>query len=198
MPELTIASPGRRIAAHALDIAICMSGGGLVLAAAGKAFHSERDELPPRWWHALEIAGHVTAVPTRNWRSPGWQLLGLRRVDAHTGGPVGVRSALIRDAVSAAERALSRPLLRRAWRRSSERTAELQPRIDELKRAHADDSVALQRALMELYKDEKLNPLAPCLWGLAGTSVLRLLALWSPRRQTLPDRLAGLVVVVDR
>ena len=51
---------------------------------------------------------------------------------------------------------------------------------------------------MELYKDEKLNPLAPCLWGLAGTSLLRLLALWSPRRQTLPDRLAGLIVVVDR
>ena len=44
---------------------------------------------------ALWGASAGLAVAGRNWRSPGFRVVGLRRVDAQTGGIVSVRSALI-------------------------------------------------------------------------------------------------------
>ncbi len=42
----------------------------------------------------------------------------------------------------------------------------VQPKMAELKAKHADDRMALQQATMELYKTEKINPLAGC-WPIA-------------------------------
>jgi len=39
----------------------------------------------------------------------------------------------------------------------------LQPKLDELKKKHADDKEAMSKAMMELYKQEKVNPLSSCL-----------------------------------
>jgi YidC/Oxa1 family membrane protein insertase len=38
----------------------------------------------------------------------------------------------------------------------------LQPKLEELKAKHGDDRMALQTAMMQLYKEEKVNPLAGC------------------------------------
>ena len=38
----------------------------------------------------------------------------------------------------------------------------VQPKLEELKVKHADDKMALQQAMMQLYKTEKINPVAGC------------------------------------
>ena len=38
----------------------------------------------------------------------------------------------------------------------------LQPKLEELKAKHGDDRMALQTSMMQLYKEEKVNPLAGC------------------------------------
>ncbi len=40
---------------------------------------------------------------------------------------------------------------------------ELQPHLDELKAKHKDDKEGLAKATMELYKEQKVNPLSSCL-----------------------------------
>ena len=39
---------------------------------------------------------------------------------------------------------------------------KVQPKIEELKAKHGDDRMALQQSMMELYKKEKINPIAGC------------------------------------
>lgn len=39
---------------------------------------------------------------------------------------------------------------------------KLQPKLEELKAKHGDDRMAMQQAMMELYKTEKVNPIAGC------------------------------------
>lgn len=38
----------------------------------------------------------------------------------------------------------------------------VQPKMEELKSKHGDDRMALQQAMMQLYKEEKINPIAGC------------------------------------
>ena len=40
---------------------------------------------------------------------------------------------------------------------------DLQPKLDELKKKFADDKEGLSKAMMELYKEEKVNPFSSCL-----------------------------------
>ena len=46
---------------------------------------------------------------------------------------------------------------------SSAKMRKLQPRIDALKERYGDDKQKMQQAMMELYKKEKINPVAGCL-----------------------------------
>ena len=39
---------------------------------------------------------------------------------------------------------------------------KVQPKMEELKKKHGDDRMAMQQAMMELYKKEKINPIAGC------------------------------------
>ncbi|CAL9517116.1 Membrane protein insertase YidC [Streptomyces sp. enrichment culture] len=59
-------------------------------------------------------------------------------------------------------RLLVLPLSRAAARGQKARTA-LQPRIDELRRKHAGNPEKLQRAVLELHREEKVSPLSGCL-----------------------------------
>jgi 60Kd inner membrane protein len=195
MPELTIASPARRAAAEVLDGLIYVAG--FSLAALAVSDRGKRG-LSPRLFRTIAAVGHAAAVPGRNWRGPGSRLLGTRMVDARTGGPVSVRSAFVLTAVSSIEREAARPLTRRAASRMTTRSAALKPRMDEIRRATGGDAQAQQRALMDLYKAEGVNPLAGCLSPLAAGFAFKLPVLWSPRHQTIGERLAGVVVVVDR
>jgi 60Kd inner membrane protein len=136
-------------------------------------------------------------VGLRNWRSPGARLLGIRRVDAATGGPISIRSIVIHHF---AARLLSAPFLELArplQRREMERMQELAPLIAELRREHADDQEAMERAMMEFYAENRVNPLRSCLWVPGSVLAVRGAIFLSSRGQPLPDRLAGIVVVRD-
>jgi membrane protein insertase Oxa1/YidC/SpoIIIJ len=74
----------------------------------------------------------------------------------------------------------------------------LQAELKELRRAHSDDKTAQQETLMQFYEEHKVNPLGSCLPMLMISFVVPgVPALLSPRRQNLPDRLAGIVWVVE-
>lgn len=47
--------------------------------------------------------------------------------------------------------------------KSQKALQEIQPKIEELKTKHKDDKEAQAKAMMELYKQEKVNPLSSCL-----------------------------------
>ncbi|MES1989376.1 MAG: membrane protein insertase YidC [Pseudomonadota bacterium] len=54
------------------------------------------------------------------------------------------------------------PLANRSYE-SMSKMKKLQPKMEELRERHKDDKMAQQQAIMALYKDEKVNPIAGCL-----------------------------------
>ncbi len=54
------------------------------------------------------------------------------------------------------------PLANKSYR-SMARMKKLQPKMEKLKEQYKDDRMAMNQALMELYKKEKVNPMAGCL-----------------------------------
>ena len=47
--------------------------------------------------------------------------------------------------------------------RSMAKMRAVAPKLEMLKKQHGDDRMALQQAMMKMYKDEKINPLGGCL-----------------------------------
>jgi hypothetical protein len=74
--------------------------------------------------------------------------------------------------------------------------------FEDARRQHADDPDALQVALMRVYEEHQVNPVAiSCLPAyLRGllTFAVELPALWTPLKQGLPDKFARTVVIVER
>jgi hypothetical protein len=56
---------------------------------------------------------------------------------------------------------------------------------------------AARRALKQLDKRHRVNPAGSCLPPLLGATVLKAPVLWSPPNRIVPERLAGIVVVVQ-
>lgn len=140
---------------------------------------------------ALELDG-------RNRRGVGARAIGIRRVDVRTGGPITLRAALIRHLVSRGYVLATGWILGPSTKRSQSRMEEIRPALSELQRLHANDPEALLKATSKLYREHKVNPFASCLWPMLFAVVVRLLpAFLSPLRQSLPDRVAGIVVVID-
>ena len=75
----------------------------------------------------MEIGGASVAgnIGFRNWPTPGMRLLGVRRVDAATGGPVTVRSAMIGQLTTELFGALMSEITRPARQRSAERMSAI-------------------------------------------------------------------------
>jgi hypothetical protein len=120
---------------------------------------------------ALSSVGAGLAVGGRNWRSPGFRAVGLRRVDAQTGGPICVRSALIGLLFDQARQAATRPLVGSRVNRGLDHTTE----------------------------GAEVNAFAD--WGrlLAIPIVSQLvLAIAIRNRRTAYDRVTGTIVVLDR
>jgi YidC/Oxa1 family membrane protein insertase len=53
------------------------------------------------------------------------------------------------------------PLANKSYK-SMANMKKVQPKMEELKQKHGDDRMALQQAMMQLYKEEKINPVAGC------------------------------------
>ena len=92
--------------------------------------------------------------------APGDRAMGLRRVDARTGGPVSVRSALIKKAVQTAARELNRSVQRPFRERSLERTRGLKAELKEAREIRAGDREAQKRAMAEVFKRNRVRPSA--------------------------------------
>jgi hypothetical protein len=105
--EPGVASLPRGAAAGAIDAACMLAAGSALFGAAtgiaAASGHSgglqgwiDRSTQRKVWSHpALTGALESLQLTGRNWRSPGQQAAGIRRVDARTGGPVSVRSASV-------------------------------------------------------------------------------------------------------
>jgi hypothetical protein len=127
-------------------------------------------------------------------------VVGLRRVDAQTRGIVSVRSALIGAWFDQAWQATTGPLLGSRAQRQRDRLSALGPQLKAVQRKYADDDPQVrQRAMMEFYKPNAVNPFAGCGWQLAGPVVSQLvLALGSRGGRTVRDRVTGTNVIVAR
>ena len=144
-------------------------------------------------------AGAGLAVAGRNWRSPGFRVVGLRRVDAQTGGPVSVRSVLIGLVLDLVRQSATRPLFQARARRERDRKNELAPKLKEIERDHVADPQARRRAVRAFYKENKFNPFAGCGWQVAGPILSQLVLAGAIRNgRTVHDRLTGTIVVTDR
>jgi uncharacterized RDD family membrane protein YckC len=129
-------------------------------------------------------------------RGPGEWLLGIRQVDASTGGPITLRSALIRQVAVRLSTDVINEITRPAIQRASQQARAIKPLLEEIRQRHAGDEQAIGRAVGELYAESDIRPFASCLWPpLAIVAANQLQVIFSRRRQTLPDRLAGIIVV---
>lgn len=167
------ASLRRRLAAKGLDavvvvipmIGIVAGVAALYPAYAERLERSPRlprwSELPRTWLVGLWLVSSAEAVRGRNSRMLGARVMGLRRADARTGGPVSIRSALIHTLVTTALGQLTR------------------------------------RILSLVAGERPLSSRSACGRALLVPLVLEAPALWPPLHQSLPDRLAGIIVVED-
>jgi hypothetical protein len=170
--------------------------------------HDERSEIrrtirefgqSPDLRAALSGASAGLAVAGRNWRGPGFRVIGLRRVDAHTGGIVTVRSALISVLVDQARQAATRRLFASRAQRHRDRMTAVQPQLKTVEREHADDPAARHQAAMDVYKANDVNPLRLWGWLLAGPVAAQLVDVIGSRgRRTIRDRITSTSVIVDR
>jgi len=91
------------------------------------------------------------------------------------------------------------PLQQRAAERVKAKLDLAQEEIAELRRQHPDDPETLQREMMAVYKRHKVGSLRSCLPSVARTILTAYVPKHlSPRNQSVPDRLAGIVTVVER
>ena len=146
----------------------------------------------------------ATAMLARQGRTLGHRLAGIRVVDAASGNRLGLKRASLRWAVGALPFVLAGTVP--DWPGTRERMkalADLQPRIEELRVEHRDDPAALNQAVMAVYRENDLDPLAGCTGSLPGPLVQLLLSGWvvyrgvfrPPLHQGLHDRIANAVVV---
>ncbi|HLW96591.1 MAG TPA: hypothetical protein VKS25_14540 [Solirubrobacteraceae bacterium] len=157
---------------------------------------------------ALEATALAIGVMTRNSRGPGSRLLGLRRVEVSSGACVGVRAALVRSAAYNCRKALLdwifAPLKRRSKAQQDEMRAKRQALWAEhaaLRTKYANDPAASQRAMIETYRRDGIDPSSGCVWlmpRLLATYLTDLPTLRRPLRQGFPDWLAGIAVTVQR
>lgn len=216
VPAVSAASPGQRLFALSLDAGISLFGMGVLAAtgvvvyrrspAARRTLRNARPpvmalgrresplELPPRWRQAIWAVLAAEAVVGRNWRGPGDRIVRIRRVDARTGGPVTIPSAVVRFAAVQTWTHIS-ARYSAPQRRTAERVRSIGLALEDVQQAHSEDPEEQQQAMPAYYQAHRANPLSSLPWALIGIVMPSLPALWSPRRQTAFDRLAGTVVV---
>jgi uncharacterized RDD family membrane protein YckC len=206
-----VASLPRRTAAGTIDSVIWLLGWGAAIFVASKArmpWARARGHDAQGWSARARMMGSLTSstegasraltLATPNQRSPGMLMLGLRRVDARTGGPIATRQAIVRSLADNLERKFWHELIRPASERADLRRQAAQDEVARIREARPDaDRDELMRDEMEIQRRHNAScaptprTLAP--FALASLSVLR-----SRRRQLPGERLAGTVVIHER
>ena len=90
-------------------------------------------------------------------------------------------------------RVILAPLMHKSLKGQKAMSA-LQPKMNELKETHKDDKEAQAKAMMELYKEHKVNPLSSCLPVLIQLPIL--IALYQVFAKALKGNLEGLYTFV--
>ena len=124
------------------------------------------------------------------------RLLGLRRIELATGGPVTVRRELVRELAMWLQRRALHRAFAPVWRGDRAKAEAVQREAKQLRLRHQDDHDAYEQAVQELFRHRPVNLFATTVPVLAELAVAWLPVLRSRRHQSLPDRLAGIVVVV--
>ena len=199
-----VASLRRRLAAAAID-GLLFAAGPVALAIVHERRSRPGADHPPeipwlKWLPSSPAANRATsttlAIAGRNWRSPGSRIVGIRAVEVDAGGPVSVHSASVKLATSIGLSELVSSLYRPAINRNLEHMRALQAELSELKGKQPRDLEA-EHELIKRHPEARPNCLG-CVAPLALTIVATYApALWSPLNQTLPEWLAGIVVVED-
>ena len=209
-PEL--ASLSRRTCAGCIDAACVLSGtgaatGGLLVWSRVRQGADWRgwDDVEERvtrfmeslgWKRAEPVLALATASSRRNWQSLGMYLMRIRRQDVRTGGPVTVRSALIRHLAGwGVLRLVSRQLLQPRLKRHQAQVEALQGDIDAARRQHHDDPQAQQQAITQVYRAVGVNPTSCCWMPFIPIAINVLVIACAPRHQSAADWVAGIVTV---
>lgn len=147
---------------------------------------------------ALRLLAVASWMPMRERRSPGYRMLHMRLVDARTGDQPTPWQQIIRTVASNSWRALSnRPLARRDVRNLAD-YEKMRSELDAARREHPDDEEARSVAFMRIYEANKAQVSFLPILARLGVAVAIELPVWSAEKQSLPDRLAGTIVIVDQ
>ncbi len=135
----------------------------------------------------------------------GQRLLRIRVVDEETGQRPTLRQSVVRWAMSSAPEALLELV---ATSEMSEDAVsvmrDLQPTVERLKSEHSGDRVGLNRAMMALYREHDIKPLAGC-WrpavsaslGSLYSLIVHAAAARAPLHQGLHDRAAKTLLIEE-
>jgi hypothetical protein len=147
----------------------------------------------------LDLVGIAVRLVATGHRSPGFRVLRLRRIDARSGGQVTRRQELISGGTRNAWRLISNRLFPTVKARDSLDRDKLHSEIDAARREHGDDDEARRDAIMQIYRANRVNPRASCLRALPAALLAGAIELpvWSSLKQSLPDRVAGIIIAVD-
>ncbi len=222
-PRLEVASLRRRVVASLLNVLVGLSALVFVVAAGVGIFRGVRKQrvsfklfrglasrgarIPVQLQsesakRVLPVVVLVASVLRRERRGAGFRLLGLRLVDARTGRDVSHRQELIRAGTRQAWRLLCGRLIPVSKAQASPTHEKLRSEVEAAKRRHANDRQALQHEVMRIYQENKADPVRvsflPMLLRFPLIALIDLPVFWSPLHQSLPDRLAGTVIVRDR
>jgi hypothetical protein len=113
-------------------------------------------------------------------------------------GPVTLRSALVRHQAGMVWQQLTRPLRALGWRANAGRMEGIRAELEAVRRAHPGDSKARQEAMLAAYREHNVSCLTPVIWSVGPAVPPQLPALFTQRRQTAFQKLAGIAVVYER
>lgn len=210
---MRVAPIRRRLLASLIDVTLALLAGILAIGAyTGAAATLGSKDAPgvrslpkltssKRVRIALRVCAFLLNVLLTGRRGPGSRIIGIRLVDARTGGPVNLTQATLRTGSRQGLELLAKRLTIRLGKPEQLKHRDMQSEIETLKREHGDDRDAFQQAMKEMYRDNRVRPYMACLPALMQLSLSLAIespALWTPLHQGLPDKLAGTIVISDR
>jgi uncharacterized RDD family membrane protein YckC len=212
---LPVAPIPRRLLASLIDTVLAILVGILAIGAYARAAVMRGRKTTPRMPSlpklasskrariVLRVCAFVLNVLLVGRRGPGSRIVGIRLVDARTGGPVSLRQATLRVGAQRGWRLLVRWLTGGRGKTGRPEQLDLPSKVEELKREHGDDREAFRQAMMAIYKENRAQPhpyraLLPVLMQLPLGMAIEIPALLTTLHQGLPDTLAGTIVISDR
>jgi hypothetical protein len=143
-------------------------------------------------------AGLVAAVRHRNRQSYAQKLMGIRRVDARTGGEIAARAAILHYLVSQLITVPATVVTNRALERRRKRFNAMALEVRQLNREHGDDVTGLLLDAFKLARKHKADPFTPISLDLGARIAVHLACVLAlPKRQSLPDLVSGIATIKD-